>query len=91
MPPEGLNCEKINAFLKFLAMNSISKESSRLASFRPKPFISSHLGEAQFGSENARYYSHHRDLSALLLDLTLLLLGFLLSYIAHADRCQTEN
>lgn len=52
MLPEGLNYEEINAFLKFLAMNSVSKGSSRLASFRLNTFISFYLDEVRFGAEN---------------------------------------
>lgn len=85
MPPEGLNYEEINAFLKFLAMNSISKESSRLASFRLKPFISLYLGEAHFGSENTVLFTSQGSVCVAARDLTLLLVVFSLSYIAHAN------
>ena len=85
MPPEGLNYEEIKAFLKFLAMNSISKESSRLASFRRSPFISLYLGETHFGSENTVLFTSQRSVCVAARDLTLLLVVFSLSYIAHAN------
>lgn len=83
MPPERLNYEEINAFLKFLVMNSISKESSRLASFRLKPYIRLYLGEAHFGSVNIILFTSQGSVCVTTRDLTLL--DFSLSYIAHTN------
>lgn len=85
MPPKGLNYEEINAFLQFLAMNSISRERSRLASFRLKPLISLYLGEAHFGSENVVLFASQGSVCVAARALTLLLVIFSLSSIAHTD------
>lgn len=85
MPPKGLNYEEINAFLQFLAMNSISRERSRLASFRLKPLISLYLGEAHFGSENVVLFASQGSVCVAARASTLLLVIFSLSSIAHTD------
>lgn len=85
MHPKGLNYEETNALLTFLAMNSISRECSRLASFRLKPLISLYLGEAHFGSENTVLFASQASVCVAARALTLLLVIFSLSSIAHTN------
>lgn len=72
MPPEGLNHEEINAFLKFLAMNVVSKGSSRLASFRLNPFVNFHWDEARFGAESTALFVSEGSVCGAAGALTLL-------------------